>query len=122
MFGELAVRQEQYRLENGAYLATTACPSTPSAQPQDASGCIAASTDWHKLRVRLPTEKLRCSYTTEVGSGPGTNDPQGFTFTSPPGSWFYILATCDMDDQPGTNSTYFVSSVDSRIQSQNEGM
>lgn len=121
MFGELAVRQEQYRLENGGYLATTACPSTPSAQPQDASACIASGSDWEKLRVRLPTETLRCSYVTEVGSGTGTDNPEGFTFTSPPGSWFYIIATCDMDGDAATTSKYFVSSIDSKIQRQNEG-
>jgi prepilin-type N-terminal cleavage/methylation domain-containing protein len=121
MFGELAVRQEQYRLENGTYLATAACPSAPSAQAQDASPCIAPGTDWARLRVRLPTETLRCSYVTEVGSGTGTDNPDGFTFSSPPGSWFYIIATCDMDGDGATTSKYFVSSVDSKIQSQNEG-
>ncbi|MGE0869911.1 MAG: prepilin-type N-terminal cleavage/methylation domain-containing protein [Kofleriaceae bacterium] len=120
MFGELAIRQDQYRVENGVYLATAACPATPSATAQDASGCIAAGTDWAKLRVRLPSEKLRCSYVTTVGTTAGTNNPSGFTFTSPASAWYYIIATCNMDGTGG-NSTYFISSTSSAIQKLNEG-
>jgi hypothetical protein len=57
-----------------------------------------------------------------VGTGTGTNNPvAGFTFTSPAGSWYYALATCDMNSSATVNSTYFTSSVDSNIQSRNEG-
>ena len=38
-----------------------------------------------------------------------------------PASWYYILATCDMDSQAATNSNYFTSSFDSSIQVINEG-
>ncbi|MGE0549020.1 MAG: type IV pilin protein [Kofleriaceae bacterium] len=121
MFGELSVRQEQYRVENGVYLATAACPATPSASLQDVSSCLAAGTDWTKLRLRLPNDKLRCSYVTTVGTAAGTNNPSGFTFTSPASAWFYIIATCNMDGQSGTNSTYFISSTSSAIQKLNDG-
>ena len=121
MFGELAVRQDQYKLENGVYLAAAACPATSSAQGQDASGCLAAGGPWDLLRVRLPSEKLFCSYEMVRGTGTGTTDPAGFTFTSPPGEWFYIVATCDLDGQSGTNTTYFMSSESAARQVLNEG-
>jgi prepilin-type N-terminal cleavage/methylation domain-containing protein len=121
VMGELAVREEQYKLENGAYLPAAACPSTPSTAGQDASSCLTTGQPWNTLRVRLPQNKLHCSYEVVTGAGTGTTDPLGFTFSSPEGSWFYIVATCDMDGQTGTNSTYFMSSVSSEQQVQNEG-
>jgi len=123
VMGELAVREEQYRLENNAYLAAAACPAiaTISAQAQDASGCIAAGQPWNTLRVGLPQTTLYCSYQVVAGTGTGTAAPAGFTFASPANSWFYILATCDLDGDATVNSTYFMSSLDSTIQKQNVG-
>jgi Tfp pilus assembly protein PilE len=96
MLGELAVRQDQYKLENGTYLATTACPASPSAGGVAAAACIAAGTPWAQLHVKLPTEELRCSYATTVGS-------------SAAGATFEIVATCE-------SVTFFVTSEDSKIQ------
>ncbi|MFN0251867.1 MAG: type IV pilin protein [Kofleriaceae bacterium] len=119
MFGELAIRQDQYKLENGRYVAAAACPSAPATRGQDASGCL--STAWDGLRVRLPQEKIACSYEMVAGVGVGTDDPLGFSFTSPAGAWFYIVATCNGDNDSGTNAQFFTSSASSAIQKQDEG-
>ncbi len=96
MLGEMAVRQDQYKLENGTYLATPVCPASPSAQPQSVATCLAPGTEWAVLKIRLPTEKLRCTYETTLGTGT-----------------FNIVATCELGDGP---HTYSVSSEDSKIQ------
>jgi type II secretory pathway pseudopilin PulG len=119
MFGELTVRQEQYKLENGEYLTTAACPSAPVTAGQDATSCL--STVWSVLRVHLPQDKLACSYEMVAGVGAGTNNPSGFTFTSPGGGWFYVIATCDGDNQSATNAKFFTSSASAELQKQNEG-
>ncbi|HEY4176010.1 MAG TPA: prepilin-type N-terminal cleavage/methylation domain-containing protein [Kofleriaceae bacterium] len=121
MFGELAIRQDQYKLENGFYLATAACPATTIPQGTDATSCITGSGAWVPLKVRLPRQKLICTYTTTIGTGTGATAPTGFTFTSPTGAWFYIVATCDADGVSSVNAQYFVSSVNSTIQKTNEG-
>lgn len=132
MLGELAIRQDQFHLENARYhpcaapctatsASTPACPAVSSVHGTDAMSCIDAGGPWEPLRVRLSSEKLLCSYVLTAGEGAGTNDPSGFSFTSPPGSWFYIIATCDMDGDSAVDSTYFVSSQGSTIQKQNEG-
>jgi prepilin-type N-terminal cleavage/methylation domain-containing protein len=97
LLGEMAVRQDQYKLENGTYLATPLCPAAPSAQPQDVASCLAPGTGWAQLKIRLPTEKLRCTYETTLGTGT-----------------FNIVATCE---HGGGRHTYSVTSEDSKIQS-----
>jgi len=122
MFAELSVRQEQYKIDNSRYLTTAACPATPSAAGVSAAACVAAGQPWTTLRVVLPTQKLRCSYAITTGLGDVTvTNPSAFTFVSPPISWYYIIATCDMDGVAAVTSKYFTSSVDSSIQKQNEG-
>jgi Tfp pilus assembly protein PilE len=95
MLGEMAVRQEQYKLENGVYLATPTCPASPSATGQSVASCLAADTEWTRLKLRLPTETLRCTYTTTLGT-----------------ATFRILATCQLGD---ATQTYSVTSEDSKI-------
>jgi type II secretory pathway pseudopilin PulG len=120
MFAELAIREDQYKLENGSYRDAAACPSTPSARGQDASGCLGGSNPWQPLRVRLPTTTLHCSYTLTTDTSASTTPPTGVTFNPPGTAWFFIVATCDMDGD-STNSTYFTSSADSKIQKLNDG-
>jgi prepilin-type N-terminal cleavage/methylation domain-containing protein len=119
MFGELSVREDQYKLENGDYLAAAACPSTTVSTGQDATGCVGGL--WNGLRVRLPQQKLICSYEIVTGTGTGTNNPAGFSFTSPAGDWFYLLATCDGDGNTAQNATYFMASTSSSIEKRHEG-
>jgi hypothetical protein len=119
MFAEFAVKEEQYRVANSVYLATAACPATPSAQGSPASACVSAA-DWAALRINPPETNLYCSYAVTIGSGAGTSDPAGFTWSSPAADWWYVIATCDMDGDATQNSTYFKSSSDNQIQKQNE--
>ena len=121
MFGELGIRQEQYKLENGVYLATSACPSTTVPSGTAAASCVTASGPWVPLKVRLPSEKLICSYVTTIGTGTGATAPTGFTFTSPAGAWWYVVATCDGDGNSSVNASYFIASNNAAIQVQNEG-
>ena len=129
VFGELGVREDQYKLEKGAYLAAAACPATvpgPTglmvASLQAAGGCYAPSTSaWDQLRVRIGEAKLYCQYTVVTGTGTGTSAPAGFTWSSPSTAWYYLLATCDTDGNAATNSQYFLASNDTTIQSSNEG-
>lgn len=121
VFGELSVREEQWQLENGSYLSAAACPAAPATQGQDPTPCIAAGQPWANMRVRIQEALVYCSYGITSGTGTGTTNPNGFTFTSPAGSWFYIIATCNMDGDSTLDSTYFVSSESSQIQSLNDG-
>jgi type II secretory pathway pseudopilin PulG len=121
IFSELAVREEQYKLEKGAYLTAVACPAAPAAAGQSPAACLVSGQPWYNLRVRIQQAKIYCSYAITAGTGTGTNNPGGFTFTSPTGAWYYVLATCDMDNSSTTNSTYFMSSMDATMQKLNEG-
>jgi prepilin-type N-terminal cleavage/methylation domain-containing protein len=129
MFGELAVREDQYKLEKGSYLAATACPTTLPAPSgvlvstlQVSGGCDAPSTSaWDQMRVRLGESKLYCQYTISVGTGTGTSAPTGFTWSSPATAWYYLQATCDGDGNTATNATYFLASTDTTVQKLNEG-
>jgi len=121
VIAELSVREDQYKIEKGAYLVAPTCPATPAPTGQAYASCTIVNGPWDKLHVALREKTLYCTYNVVIGSGVGTNNPSGFSFTSPIGSWYYVLATCDMDNNSTTNATYFASSVDQRIQKQNEG-
>ena len=122
MFAELAVREEQYKVDTGRYLTAAACPASPLAQGQTATSCVASGQPWNTMGVQLPMSKLKCSYAITTGLGDTTvTNPSGFTFVSPTTTWYYVIATCDMDGTTSTTSRYFTSSIDSSIQKQNEG-
>jgi len=122
VFAELAMREEQYKLDNAAYLVAAACPASPYAPGQDASACVASGQPWNTLRVILPQTKLACSYAITVGTSAMTPAPPApFVMTKPPGSWYYIIATCDMDGASAVQSKYFTASNDTSLQIQNEG-
>lgn len=130
-FAEFANKEEQYKVENNVYLSAPVCPATIGSTAQSMLACVASGQKWgpdipgtpptKNLNVRLPTTEAYCRYTIVAGTGTGTNNPiTGFTFTSPAGPWYYMLAECDIDGD-GSMSTYFTSSVNSAIQKQNEG-
>jgi type IV pilus assembly protein PilE len=131
MFAEVATRLEQYKLERGAYLDVARCPGTvPSAAYNFQTTCRTGSTGWDSLRVMAPEATMRCAYSIESGTSADTLTPpagfqnsQGAASAEPAlaGSWWYLLAECDLDGQGGTNARYYQSSVDRRIQKQNEG-
>lgn len=119
MFAELSIREEQYKVDNTGYLSTATCPATPSAHGNAASSCTGAA-DWVALKVAPSETNLFCSYTVTAGTGIGTN-VAAFGWTSPAGSWYYIEATCDMDDDNTKDSQYFTASSDTEIKKLNEG-
>lgn len=124
MFTEIATKEEQYKIDSGAYLAAAACPSAPSRAGVDFNAsCATTGSAWLNLRVNAPESKIRCTYAVTVGAaGMPLTPPQGFTVPNQPaGPWYYIVATCDLDGVASTNSTYFQSSVDTAIQKLNYG-
>lgn len=89
----------------------------------------AVTEPWATLRILPANNKLYCSYSLNVGSKGDTltvpapfKTSQGGTGAEPAiaGSWWYLVATCDEDGQGGVNATYYVSSVDSKLQAANE--
>ena len=121
-FAELQTKEEQYKIDQGSYLAAPACPPMPSSTLQDALVCQANGTPWATMRVQLPSTQCYCSYTIMIGLPTDVPAPPvPYTMSQPASSWYFIVATCDMDGDPATYSTYFTSSLDSRIQSDKEG-
>jgi prepilin-type N-terminal cleavage/methylation domain-containing protein len=122
MFTEISTKEEAYKSEisAGVYLAAATCPASPSQAGVDfAATCGGA---WATLRV-APTDKvIRCTYAVTEGAG-GTvpAPPAGFTMATPAGGWYFIVATCDMANDGGTNATFFQSSIDTKVQKQNYG-
>ncbi|HUJ60111.1 MAG TPA: prepilin-type N-terminal cleavage/methylation domain-containing protein [Kofleriaceae bacterium] len=123
VFAELGVRESQYKLENGFYLTAPACPAAPSSTGQSPASCLVAGQPWDILKVRLDLSSLYCSYDVETGFGaPASPAPtQGFVINAPPGAWYWIMATCDMDGDGVTFSYYFTNSMDASIQIVNDG-
>ena len=124
MFAELATKEEQYYIDNNQYLQVGVCPSAPVTNGQDlvAAGCM-GTTYWQPLRVVPPSQTIGCTY--EIVTGPNTvapAPPAPFVLTATPTtSWFYIVATCDADGDPGAYSQYFTSNLDQSIQKFQEG-
>jgi type IV pilus assembly protein PilE len=122
MFAELSTKEEGYKLDHNTYLTAAACPSAPSTASQDATGCVATGQPWSSLRVQLPESKLYCSYAITTGAGGTTpSPPSPYTMSTPASSWYFIVATCEMDGSTSTHSTYFMNSLDTTIQKTNEG-
>lgn len=125
-FGELILREEAYQLELGRYVSTSASetatfPAAPSlaARPLGPLPAI-----WTALKVRPPFTKARCTYAVIAGTPTDAAGPIAtaqFRFTVPEKNWFYILARCDLDSDPATNSLYFASSENNVVQVVNRG-
>jgi prepilin-type N-terminal cleavage/methylation domain-containing protein len=126
LFAEFKVREEQYAVENGAYLSTGASesatyPATPSASGQ-ALGTLPAA--WQALRIRTPESTARCTYVVVAGTkstAAGAMASTTFAYTAPAKNWFYILARCDLDNDSSVDSYYFISNDNSTIQKTNYG-
>lgn len=124
-FAELAVREEQYAIENGRYLSTgseaTTFPATPSAAGQPLGSL---PTTWQTLKIRPPESTARCGYVVVAGTKaetPGSIASTAFGYTAPAKNWFYVLAHCNLDGNATVDSYYFASSDDARIQKTNYG-
>jgi type IV pilus assembly protein PilE len=126
MFTEIAAKEEAYKSEvgNGSYLGTpTACPTTTSQPGINFNTTCANAGNWLLLRVAATDSNIRCMYQITAGAAGTTPTPTApFTFfTTPAGPWYWIIATCDMDGQGGTNATYFIDSIDDKQQKNNYG-
>jgi prepilin-type N-terminal cleavage/methylation domain-containing protein len=122
MMTEISTREEQYKSElgNGSYLAATACPATPYPNGSDFNGgCVYATTPWYTMHVNPTDSAIRCTYAVTVGAA-GTA-PSGYAPCVAPvralaGAWFWVLATCDMNADGGTNAKFCIASWDTKIQ------
>jgi prepilin-type N-terminal cleavage/methylation domain-containing protein len=122
IFAEIAVKEEQYKVENGVYFATgTACPATPVAGAAPgidltlAGSCLDTASNWvTALRMNPGQTTARCSYQMFAGgTGAAAGPPAGFTFNQGVGQWWYAIATCDIDGAGGTNTQYMTGSSNS---------
>lgn len=125
MFAELTIKEEQYKVEHQVYLSAGPCPTavSPGAGVSFSTTCLTGASAWDNLRVNPPEAIVRCMYELTAGdSTAAPTPPTGFTMPTPAGHWWYAVATCDTDSSGGTNSTWFISSVDTKVQVQNEGL
>lgn len=124
MMTEIASKQEIYKNEhNGLYLdISTACPSAETPSGSDWNANCGSAAGWSTLHVAAPETTMYCTYLTRANQ---SSAPTGFTYpnnTTPTGNYFYILATCDMDNQSGnTSAQFFRSSADTKLQKTNYG-
>jgi type II secretory pathway pseudopilin PulG len=127
MMTELSTREAQYKSEvgNGLYLAATTCPASPAPNGIDFNtSCVSGATAWVTLRVNPTDSLIRCTY--QITVGPDGSTPSGYApCLAPPaalaGAWYWILATCDMKGDGGTNATFCMSSWNTKVQNLNYG-
>jgi hypothetical protein len=129
---EFKVRQEQSMLESQHYRSSGPTNSEADLWPPEPShdGEVVDARpfpkEWLELEVKALDDKLRCSYVAVQGEG-GDNSKVGtiarsmFRFSAPKTAWFYLLAQCDVDQDPAVDSYFFVWSGDSGIYLANEG-
>lgn len=132
MFAEFKVSQESYQLENGSYQSSSAgndeadmWPASPGANGGRVSLLNGGGTlpaEWLLLRMVPDAAAVYCSYVTIVGEGGddstvGTIAADDFSYVPPPTDWYYVLAQCDMDQNPGAgnDSFYFQHSQSSDL-------
>lgn len=132
MFSKFKMRQEQYQVENGVFLSTGTSdsdyfPAAP-AGPDRAQAYGAVPDSWRQLKINPDYDKLWCAYVSVAGergdgSNIGTVASTTFGYSQPPrdGDWFYMVAECDFDDDPGVNALYFMSSDMAEIADFNQG-
>jgi prepilin-type N-terminal cleavage/methylation domain-containing protein len=142
IFGELKTREEAYHAENGAYLSACASPGTatpttldcaendfwPAALPgkgkKIAIGTLPAS--WSALKVAPGKASLYCQYSVVSGSGGFAVSGMGalgqsLYATDPLRDWYYLVARCDWDGDPATNSLYWQRGDMAELYSENDG-
>lgn len=132
MFAELMLKQEQYRLEAGSFISSSATnnesdmwPTTPSTDGAKKT-LLPYPANWTTLRMAPETSSVLCSYVMIVGaagdaSTVGTIASTNFNFVPPAQDWYYVLAKCDMDQNSAVDSYYFQQSGDSELYFVNQG-
>jgi type II secretory pathway pseudopilin PulG len=128
MMTEISTREAQYKTEvgNGLYLAAPTCPATPVPAGADFNtGCVTTGSVWATLRVNPTDSLIRCSYAVTVGPDGAVPAPGASCNALPvnplAGAWYYIIATCDMDQKGGTNATFCMESWNNNVLKTNYG-
>ena len=127
IFAEMRIRQENYKTENGVYLATgvdesDTFPATPGPQEQAFQGIL--PQEWLDLRFMPPQPNVRCGYVARAGAAGAATGAAAQAFgmaANPAVTWYYVIARCNLDGSSARDGLYFTSSLDTRIQSQNPG-
>jgi prepilin-type N-terminal cleavage/methylation domain-containing protein len=114
VFGELLAKEDQHKIEFGAYHAAPQCPAVADDKGTDISACTASGGDWDVIKMNPTLKSLRCTYTVSTGCPSDSMvPPAGVSFNQGVSSWTFVVATCGT----GTDSyTYFASSTNPRIQ------
>lgn len=135
VFAEFRVREEQYRTEHNAYLATGSEDARwpPVLAYGKKHAALTLPPAWQKLHIKLDPKALRCSYAVVTGaandaSNVGAIAQKRFGMTQvdkrtssagqidrsikkiPDQSWFYLLAECDGDGDPKRNAFWLLRS------------
>lgn len=125
IFAEFKIKQEQHRLEKGSYLSSNLAnseietwpPGTPSTDGSKKT-LLPYPPNWVALRMAPETSAVRCSYVMIVGAA---NDATvgtvaaRFGYAGDDEDWYYMVAECDMDQNPDVNSFYFQHSGESEL-------
>ena len=124
MFAEMHRAQSQYALEHGRYYSTGESaddiyPSTLSEAAQE----IDAPEEWTTLRIQPTAQRLMCGYVTIAGTADDElpDVATDFGMEQPAGNWYVLFARCNADNNTAVDGTYFSSSVDATLMSQNDG-
>jgi prepilin-type N-terminal cleavage/methylation domain-containing protein len=125
-FAELAVREEQYAVENGRYLSTgtSETDTFPATVSPTAQTVGTIPTSWQTLKIRPPESSVRCGYVAIAGTSGGTAGSMAsttFAYTPPAKNWFYLLAHCNLDGDTTVDGYYFSNNDDAKIQKSNPG-
>lgn len=127
MFAELAMREEFYKSEigNGLYLTAPVCPSTPNPNGINFNtACVTAGSPWATMRVSATDSAIRCTYAVTAGPTGTPPAPPAVCAAAPAGlvgSWYFIVATCDMAGNGGTNATFCATSWNTQQNKANYG-
>ena len=130
-FQDFRTRMDQYQQEHGVYPASIGEDSFhPATQTAAKQSIFPLPAEWTAIRLRPSGNgEVHCGYTWVTGlANDGGNiggiaaaaKPNGFGFTAPATNWYYLLARCNLDGEPGY-SYYFTSSVDPSIDKLREG-
>jgi len=125
-FAELSMKEESYKVDKGVYFSTGASETAtwPATVTSATQTILPVPATWPTLRVMAPETKARCGYVVIAGTAgqpAGSIASTNFAYTTPPLSWYYMLAHCNLDDNATTDSYYFASSTSSTIQKINYG-
>jgi prepilin-type N-terminal cleavage/methylation domain-containing protein len=129
IFGEFKNRQEAYYVEHATYVSTglSEADKHPATLMGDNRQLLAPMPQaWEDLRMTPDQTHVYCAYVAIAGNGGDATGigakAQSFGMTSAPDrDWYYLLAECDFDNRPATNSFYFTRSDQNLIQKENPG-